>query len=109
VTCTETPYISQSHFTCLPGSSLPLLLVNQNLDVTAGSTKASNHVFCCAVRACSTQRLDPRHHSLIKLFKHARPGLVVTIPRFFIRKARMCEAEQRSVGARIEFDRYNCF
>lgn len=42
---TRTPadalYISQSHRTSAPGTSLPLLLVNQNLLVMSGSTKAS--------------------------------------------------------------------
>src|SRR3712207_8271648 len=33
--------ISQSHRTSVPGSSLPLPLVNQNLEVIAGSTTAS--------------------------------------------------------------------
>src|SRR5262245_22071119 len=42
LTSAEQPYISQSHLTSLPGSNLPLLLVNQNLDVMAGSIKASN-------------------------------------------------------------------
>lgn len=42
-TCRDKSYISQSHLTCLPGSSLPLALVNQNLDVMAGLTKASNN------------------------------------------------------------------
>ena len=41
-TSTEKSYISQSHLTCLPDSNLLLLLVNQNLDVMAGLTKASN-------------------------------------------------------------------
>src|SRR6266536_2149533 len=35
-------YISQSHRICLPVSSRPLLLVNQNLVVMAGSMNASN-------------------------------------------------------------------
>src|SRR5262249_40918821 len=35
-------YISQSHSTSLPGSNRPVPLVNQNFDVIAGSTKASN-------------------------------------------------------------------
>jgi hypothetical protein len=38
----ETPYISKSHRTCLPTSSLPLLLVNQNFVVMLGLMKASN-------------------------------------------------------------------
>ena len=38
----DTPYISQSQRTSLPDSSLPVLLVNQNRVVTAGSTKAVN-------------------------------------------------------------------
>src|SRR5262249_20090736 len=42
VTGTEMPYISHSHCTCFPASSLPLLLVNQNLVVKFGLTKASN-------------------------------------------------------------------
>src|SRR5215510_1879931 len=42
VTGIEIPYISHSHCTCLPASSLPLLLVNQNLVVTSGLTKAAN-------------------------------------------------------------------
>ncbi len=42
VTGIEIPYISQSHWTCLPASSLPLLLVNQNPVVMSGSMKASN-------------------------------------------------------------------
>jgi hypothetical protein len=39
-TLVETPYISQSHRRSAPAVSLPLLLVNQNLVVMAGSTKA---------------------------------------------------------------------
>ena len=42
LTCAETPCISHSHVTCLPGSSRPLPRVNQNRDVMAGSTNASN-------------------------------------------------------------------
>src|SRR5215471_3256079 len=42
VTGIEIPYISQSHRTCFPASSLPLLLVNQNFVVISGSTKAQN-------------------------------------------------------------------
>ncbi len=42
LTSTEKSYISQSHLTCAEGSNLPLPLVNQNLDVMAGSTNASN-------------------------------------------------------------------
>src|SRR5262249_33918564 len=38
----EMPYISQYHSTCLPVSSLPLLLVNQNFVVMSGLTNASN-------------------------------------------------------------------
>src|SRR5262249_44359803 len=41
VTGTEWLYISQSHCSCLPGSSRPLLFVNQNFDVISGLTKAS--------------------------------------------------------------------
>ena len=41
-TWVETPYISQSHRTRLPASSLPLPLENQKRDVRAGSTNASN-------------------------------------------------------------------
>jgi hypothetical protein len=39
-TLVETPYISQSHRRSAPAVILPLLLVNQNLVVMAGSTKA---------------------------------------------------------------------
>src|SRR6266700_3172901 len=42
VTWTEKSYISQSHWTCLPGSNLPLLRVNQNLVVMSGLINASN-------------------------------------------------------------------
>src|SRR5258708_27879517 len=42
LTWEETSYISQSHWICLPGSSLPLLLVNQNLVVIVGLINASN-------------------------------------------------------------------
>jgi hypothetical protein len=42
VTGIETSYISHSHCTCLPASSRPLLLVNQNFVVMSGLTKASN-------------------------------------------------------------------
>src|SRR5262245_28693372 len=42
VTEIEMLYISQSHWTCLPASSLPLPLVNQNFVVMSGLTKASN-------------------------------------------------------------------
>src|SRR5215470_784730 len=42
VTGTEMSYISQSHCTCFPASSLSLLLVNQNLVVMFGLTKALN-------------------------------------------------------------------
>src|SRR5215211_5987202 len=42
LTWVETLYISQSQRISLPGSSLPLLLVNQNLVVIAGSTNAAN-------------------------------------------------------------------
>jgi Putative esterase len=38
----DTSYISHSHWTLAPWISLPLLFVNQNLVVTAGSTKAWN-------------------------------------------------------------------
>src|SRR2546430_53840 len=38
VSCVETPNISHSHLTCLPGSSRPLLRVNQNFVVISGST-----------------------------------------------------------------------
>ena len=41
-TSAETPYISHSHRTCFPASSLPLLFVNQNCVVSAGSTNARN-------------------------------------------------------------------
>jgi hypothetical protein len=41
VTNAEAPYISHSHQSCLPASSLPLLFVNQNFVVMSGSTKAS--------------------------------------------------------------------
>ena len=39
-TSAEAPYISHSHVTLAPGSSLPLLPVNQNRVVTVGSTNA---------------------------------------------------------------------
>src|SRR5262245_30124470 len=39
---TDKSYISHVHVTALPGSSFPLLLVNQNLVVIWGSMKASN-------------------------------------------------------------------
>src|SRR5437762_14361148 len=42
VRCVELPNISHSHCTCLPASSRPLLLVNQNFVVISGLTKASN-------------------------------------------------------------------
>jgi hypothetical protein len=38
----DAPYISQSQRTSLPGSSFPLLFVNQKRVVTAGSIKALN-------------------------------------------------------------------
>src|SRR5262249_54703506 len=41
VTGIDMSYISQSHCTCLPASSLPLPLVNQNLDVMSGLINAS--------------------------------------------------------------------
>src|SRR5687767_11609925 len=41
-TSVDAPYNSHSHFTCLPISSRPLLLVNQNLVVMLGSMKAAN-------------------------------------------------------------------
>jgi len=40
-TAMETPYISHSHRTSFPASSLPLPRVNQKLEVMAGLTKAS--------------------------------------------------------------------
>src|ERR1051326_2002555 len=42
LTGTETSYISHCHCTCLPSSSLPLLLVNQNFIVMSGLMNASN-------------------------------------------------------------------
>src|SRR4030095_4725073 len=41
-TWTDKLYISHVHVTDLPASNFPLLLVNQNLVVIWGSTKASN-------------------------------------------------------------------
>src|SRR5688572_26452688 len=41
-TGTENLYISQVQVTCLPASNRPLPLLNQNLDVMAGFTNASN-------------------------------------------------------------------
>src|SRR5215203_5614007 len=42
LTVVEAPYIPHSHRTSAPGSSSPLLSVNQNLVVTSGSTNAWN-------------------------------------------------------------------
>src|SRR5215472_9650630 len=42
VTGMEISYISRCHWTVLPASSLPLLLVNQNLVGMSGLMKASN-------------------------------------------------------------------
>jgi hypothetical protein len=41
-TSAETSYISQSHLPVAPGTTLPLLFVNQNLVVMSGSTRAWN-------------------------------------------------------------------
>src|SRR5215217_3911714 len=65
VTLTETSYISQVQVTCLPGSNRPVLFVNQNLDVIAGSINASNtslaglrmSIAAFATGACVNSRL----------------------------------------------------
>src|SRR5688572_30239764 len=44
MTFAETPYISHSHTISVPGSSLPLLFVNQKFTVSAGSIKELNTI-----------------------------------------------------------------